>query len=370
MARAAPPRTKMKMLLWLFGGLLVLGGGVTAALISLGDKQVHHARPLEIPVSAPVGEPLHVDHALKAGDVFVSTVVSKSRIVLTTDDKIDPSGGMEFDVKLTVGHGIEKSASGPGTSSTVRVFVERADSTLSDMKNSVWYSLGVRSKPYVMQFERDAAGLPDRSTARATDFMGGGQRRMLDVVLAGLGDLSSNYLPARDVRRGEVWDLAEVAAVLPGIENVIREIAQRKADREGFPDVTVVAKVQAQDLETKAPVTIAYSEVKPKSDKDAPGQPPAAASEAPGGEPCIRLGVFITVAMQGDTNEPKLGPGWISTAARISGPIWISKATGIVWAVDLTGDVVSTYRASRRPTEIKATMHVVSWTERAKKMPV
>jgi hypothetical protein len=371
MARAAPPRTQMKLLLWLFGGLLVLGGGVTAALVALSDRQVQHERALQIPASAPVGEPIHVEHAVKPGDVFVSTVVSKSRLVLTTDDRVDASGGMEFNVKLTVGHGIEKGASPAGTASTVRVFVERADSTLSDMKNAVWFSLGMRATPYGLTFERDAQNRPDRATVSASDTAEGVRRHMLDFVLAGLGDLSTNYLPNRDVRRGEVWDLSEAADVVPSLERVIREIAQRKASTEGFPPVTIVAKAQAQDLEDKAPVEIEYARIDPKEAAAAPVKPPPASpAKAQEAEPCLRLALYITVAMQGETNEPKLGPGWISTAARITGPVWVSRSTGIVWAVDLTGDVISTYRATRRPTEIKATMRIVSTTERAKKMPV
>jgi len=72
----------------------------------------------------------------------------------------------------------------------------------------------------------------------------------------------------------------------------------------------------------------------------------------------------------GATNEARLGPGFISTAARVSGPIWVSRSTGVLWSVDLTGEVIATYRAGKRPIEIKATIRIVSSTVRAEKMPV
>src|SRR5262249_39102038 len=155
------------------------------------------------------------------------------------------------------------------------------------------------------------------------------QRAMLNRILAGLGDLSTNFLPLRDFRRGEVWNLSEAADVKAGIEDVIRFIAQRNLTHEGFPPMTIAAKVPAKDPETKPWAPPSSSEV-PPAPGEAPAAPatpaapaaPAAPSETHEPESCVRLDLFITAEMEGDTNEARLGPGRISTAARTSGPLW------------------------------------------------
>ena len=373
-APVPPPTSRRKVILWAVVGVVLLGGGVTAALLSLSDTNVHHVLPLAVPASAPTGEALHIDHALKAGDVFVTTLISKSGILQTTDEKIDPKEGMNFDVKFTVGHGVQAAAApATGLSSLVRLYVERADAKFGPMSDAVWLMLGNRDSPYEVVFRRDAQNRPDRASIPSADAKTRARRHMLDLVLAGLGDLSSNFLPARDVRAGEVWDLDEVGDFKDGIENVIRQIAQRQPDPKGFPPVKIVGKVRANGFEPRPPVTLTYDDLPAPDGKPPAGTPPPPPPPPPPAgetEPCLRLDLFITVTMEGETHEPKMGPGWISSAARIAGPLWVSRSTGVLWAVDFTGDVVSTYRTGIRPTEIKARMRIKSTTERAKRMPV
>jgi hypothetical protein len=372
---SAPPARKgrRRLLIWGGVGLVVLGAGVWFGMSSLSDTNVHHTLKLEIPASAPTGEPLHVDYALQAGDVFVTTLISKSGILLKADAEMDPKEGMNFDAKFTVGHAVQAAPPpATGLSSLVRLYVERADAKYQDMSAAVWLLLGNRDAPYEVVFRRDAANRPDRASLPSADAQRRARRQMLDLVLGGLGDLSSNFLPPRDVRAGEVWDLDDVGDFKDGIENVIRGTAQRQPGRQGFPPVTIVGKVRAAGFESRPPVALTYDDLPPPPPGAKPpaGTPPPPAAPAGPAEPCVRLDLFVTVAMEGETHEPKMGPGWISAAARISGPIWVSRATGILWAVDLTGDVVSTYRTGLRPTEIKAQMRIKSTTERAKKMPV
>jgi hypothetical protein len=367
---APPPSNRKAIVLWLAFAVVALGTAAYFVVGAVGDRSIHHELPLAVPANAPTGEPLKVDYALQPGDVFATTLISKTAFVLTADEKIDAGGGMNFDVKLTIGHGIQ-AGKGAAPSSLVRVFVERADAKLGPMSEALWFVLGQRASPYEITFQRDAANRPDRTTLPTVTPALSTKRQMLDLVLAGLSDLSSNYLPARDVRRGEVWDLEEVGDLEAGIETVIRQIAQRQPSPEGFPPMKIVGKVHAEGIESRPPVELTYTEGAAKP--AAPASAPAGAGGAPAageGEPCLRLGLYIVVTMEGDTNEPKWGPGFVSTAARISGPVWVSRSTGILWAVDLTGDVVSTYRAGKRPTEMKATMRIKSTTERAKKMPV
>ena len=368
-----PAKRRRAFLLWGVGGVVGLALAVWVALLSLNDSAVHHALKLEIPKSAPTGDPLHVDYALKPGDVFVTTLISKSGILLKADEEVDTKEGMNFDVKFTVGHALDAApAPAKGLSSLVRVYVERADAKYAPMAAAVWLMLGNRDAPYQFVFGRDAANRPDRASIPSADAKTRDRRRMLDLVIAGLGDLSSNFLPPRDVRAGEVWDLDETGDFKDGIENVIRQTAQREPAREGFPPMTIVGKVRAGGFEPRPPVTLTYDDLPPPAPGTPPPAPPAGAPPAPAGEtePCLRLDLYVTVTMEGETHDHKMGPGWISTAARVSGPVWVSRSTGVLWAVDLTGDVLSTYRTGKRPTEIKAQMRIKSTTVRAKKMPV
>ena len=361
-ARAgAPPPKKAAMWPWMVVGVVVLGG-VAGAVHFLSDTAVHHERPLVIPESAPTGEPLKVDYAVKPGDVFVSTVISKTRFLNSAEEELDTKQGMSFDVKMTLGQGVQK-ADGPRASTLVRLFVERADAAYGPMSELVWMVLGKRENPYVITFRLDPLGRPDRSTIPPPDAPTKVKRQMVDVVFAGLGDLSTNFLPAREVRKGEVWDLDEVGDMKGGIENLVRESAQRNTTRDGFPPMTLVTKVQAEGFETKPWAPPRYTE-------PPPGEKPEAPTETHEPEPCVKLRLFVTATMEGATNEAKFGPGFISTAARVSGPIWVSRSTGVVWSVDLTGEIVASYRTSKHPLEIKATIRIVSSTVRAKKMPV
>jgi hypothetical protein len=158
----------------------------------------------------------------------------------------------------------------------------------------------------------------------------------LDTLTAGLSDLTTNWLPARDVRLGETWDVAEVADVLPRIEGILARTVG--ANGPGFPKAQARGRVGAQALETRD------------------------------GEPCLRLQLAISAQQEGEVSAPA-AEGWLTAAGRVEGAIWVSTATGIVWGYEIDAELKASYVVPQRVTERHARQRIVARTARADAMP-
>lgn len=324
--------------------LLVLVGGVAVVVLGLfayyffvvSDRTRHHEYAVTFPVAAPRGEPVAIGHDLKAGDIFATRLEAHFRVVLSVD-LMDPKDGMNLDTVLTLGHGVTAKEGDPahGLLSTYRVVVARADSNPSDWKSLVWLTLGNPVTPCRLRQDRDADGTP---RGKATGLEGSPQQvEALRRVLCGLDDVTANYLPARPVRLGDVWDLSEAVSTT-GIVSVVRFVARTDEFPKGYPEPKLVGKVAAEAVEPRD------------------------------GEECLRCRLVVYVTQEGDVVEPAL-PGRLSTAAKIDGKVWISTAKGLLWESDLASEITTSYLSKARPTERRATATIKTKTARSDHMP-
>src|SRR5207244_1868077 len=84
----------------LVAGVLVVGLGLWSLQhFVLAARLVHHSLPVPWPKNEPHGDPVLVGRELKAGDVFVTTLTSESRILLDVTDQIETKEGMTLDVQ-------------------------------------------------------------------------------------------------------------------------------------------------------------------------------------------------------------------------------------------------------------------------------
>ncbi len=330
------PGRRKQLILGALGVVVLVGGFVTWYRLALSDQSRHHEFTIDWPVAAPRGDPIEIGHELKAGDIFLTKYESHFLIVLSVENNISLKIGMNLDVSMTLGHGIKASPpdAPPGLVSTYRTAVFDARSTPPEWTAPVWIALNNPAVPCVFTQPLDLSGKP-------TGPLTGGpsaatQRKVLDSVLCGLGDVSTNYLPPRAVRIGEVWNLDE-AVDLPGILTVVKYVARTDEYPSGYPNVEFTGKVLAESLEPRD------------------------------GEPCLRLRLAIYVTQEGNAVAPAL-PGRVSTAARIEGHIWVSQSKGILWEQDLTSEIMTSYLCSR-PTERHATARLTAKTARGEHMP-
>jgi hypothetical protein len=328
-------RTRRGRPLWTVGAVvLVVAGLVVAYALFLSDRARRHELPVRWPVSIPRGDPVPVAHGVAAGDVFVTTVESSARFVLSTEDAVATRSGMRLNVAFTLGHAVAERPGG-GLRSTVKAFLDRADTDVPDVREGLTLFFGDRSRPYTVAFDRDERGRPVPATASG-DLRRAGARLLFDRALGGLGDLVTNWLPPRDVRLGEAWDLAGVAD-LSGAQETVHFLARSGAG-EGYP----------------APVVR--------------GAASAEATEERDGEPTLRLRVVWSLSQEGEAAAPAKA-GRLTTAAVIEGTVWVSRATGLVVEALFESRILSSYLVPNYPTERKGEGRVTWRTRRAERMP-
>jgi hypothetical protein len=341
-AEGAPPPRRRAALWVALAGVVVLGAIAALFLIFKAETRKRLELPIEIPESRPTGDPVPIAYGVKPGDVFVTEARSKNRLVTALAQAVETKEGMQFDATIIVGHQVAARPQG-GTSSTIHAFRERVVTHVPEIDVLMDTQLGDRGNPYEVTFDRDEKGRPIRSTQRPPPrtkaVLSDLKRLAVDVALSGLGDLATNYLPARDVRLGEAWDFAEVSDSLPGVEAIFRRVSQRQDAPEGYPPVEVKARLQA------------------------------VAREPFEGEDCLRLRLAASLTMNGETHPPAY-VGYISGAATIDGSIWVSVATGIVWGIDAKTAILSSYRnETLPPQERRSEGTLVAKTRRADRMP-
>jgi hypothetical protein len=274
-----------------------------------------------------------VGHGVKPGDLFVTRLEFQSGVILGFDTP-DPFDGMRLDGLVRIGHGVTERPG--GLRSTVRVVLDRVTATYGPMREAVAGPLQGEGSPYTVTFDREADGRPVPAGASGGGEAAHAQRRAVDTVTAGLGDLRTNWVPDRPIRLGEAWDVTDVADILPNVLEMLRRAAGTQGP--GYPEPEVRGRVGAEALEDR------------------------------GGEPCVRLRVACGARVEGYAKPPAVAT-WLTAAARVEGTIWVSRATGIVWGMDLAGDLRSSYLIPDRPQHRNARQRITATTERAKEMP-
>ncbi len=158
------------------------------------------------------------------------------------------------------------------------------------------------------------------------------ERDSLDYCLSGLSDLTSSYLPARDVRAGEVWDLHD-AASLGNLVEMMRFLATINPRPEGFPQGKLEGRVGEPTPETKD------------------------------GEACVRLKVALQALCEGEVVAPARA-GYISSVAKVEGKAWVSVETGVLWALETVAEGRATYKKSNSQEERRVRQFVTLATKR------
>jgi hypothetical protein len=290
--------------------LLIAAGVVCVVVVVFVVLQMTSRATLTIDVDRPVarsgGQTVVVKHAVKSGDRFDLHVKSNTGVVL--GDAVDPMQGMKLFGDMTWEHAVVP-ADGGRLKSIVAVRLASAGGDLPGMPALVTGLLG-GDAPLRFELDREPSGAPVAGSGRVA--AGAESRRMpLEYLLSGLTDLSTNYLPPREVHLGEVWDLKDCAK-LGEIVEAIRLLATLRLSPAGFPPGTVEGTVGAEALETKD------------------------------GEPCVRLKLALMVRIEGEVHVLSK-PGWISAVAAVEGSAWTSTEKGVLWALETRSRVKSTY---------------------------
>src|SRR5262245_53903523 len=224
---AKPARGKSSAMLWLGAGLACAAVVVFFVVRMLSPQT--HTLAIDWPVGRAGGEAVAVRHAVKAGDRFDLRVQSDTGVVL--GDAVDPMQGMKLTADMTWEHAVAATDDGR-LRSTVAVRLGSASGDLPAMPSLVTAMLG-GDAPLRFTLDRDASGAPVAGSGRVQK--GAEDRRMpLEYLTSGLSDLSANYLPARDVKVGEVWDIKDCAK-LGQIVEAIRLLATLNPSPKGFP---------------------------------------------------------------------------------------------------------------------------------------
>jgi hypothetical protein len=323
--RAGTVEKKPRTMLYLASaGVVVVA--IVFVIVKMGEHAGHELT-IDRPVARAGGEVAHVGHAVKAGDAFAMAVTSKTGVAL--GDGVDPMQGMKLYATMTWEHTIAAQESGK-LGSIVGVHLETSGGDLPVMPSFVLVQLG-GDAPLKYLLDREADGTPVAGSGRV---LPGAEprRRALEYLLSGLTDLSTNYLPPREVHIGEVWNLEECAK-LGEIVEAIRFLATLIISPAGFPQGTATGTVGAEALESKD------------------------------GEPCLRLKLALEIKIEGDvTGHTKLG--WISAVAKVEGSAWVALSTGILWGLETRSVVKSTYDNGLNKDERRARQVVVGTTKR------
>lgn len=310
---------------------LVLGAACVAILVGgwffLRSGAPSHALDVDWPAARDGGEVVPVGHAVKAGDAFDTTLKVRTGVVL--GEAVDPMGGMTLDAELRLEHTVGP-ADGGALRSTLAVRLDTCAGTLPFLPGLV--SGALRAEPPVQFFvDRDPDGRPRAGTARIDPAVES-RRVALEYLFSGLTDLSTTYLPAREVRLGEVWDLAECAQ-LGGIVEAVRTLATLNPRPAGFPAGAWKGKVGADAVEEHA------------------------------GARCVRLKLALETRIDGPVVAPA-EPGSLSAVAKVEGFAWVALDTGVLWGIDTRSEVRSTYKIARKGDERWARQFVTGTTRR------
>jgi hypothetical protein len=304
-SRSAGPRRR----LW---PIAAVGVGIVGLLVGLyflvSGKRSQELEVGELP-SQPRGDPVPVAYGVRAGDVFETTIDGTGSMLLTVQDNA-PGGGMTLDVGLSLRHEVVP-ADGGRTASTVALGVTRRITNVPPLRDMIADAFPLSGEPVVFRYDRAASGRPARSSLSARH-LSEKRKLLVAVVLAGLSDVTTNFLPDRPVRLGESWDAAEVVELGP-IAPVLRYVAAGGTAEEGLPPVVTKGRVRAEAREAK--------------DEDE----------------TLRLRLAVSSRIEGDVVAPA-SPGWISGAMKVEGDLWVSLGTGLVVASDLQAELKSSYR--------------------------
>ncbi|MFO0934439.1 MAG: hypothetical protein U1E39_17260 [Planctomycetota bacterium] len=323
--REAPKKKGVPIVLWIVVGAFVVVGAIWWFVMKApGDVQ--HRFPIDWPVATASGDVVAIKHAVKAGDVFETRAVMKSGVVMGADH--DPMAGMSFLATVTWRQTVA-AADGGRLRSTYVVKLDQCDGTLPILGFVKTGLMG--DKPVTFELMREASGKPVAGTGRLLPGLEK-ERDSLDYCLSGLSDLTSSYLPARDVRVGEVWDLHDAAA-LGNLVEMMRFLATINPRPEGFPQGKLEGRVGEPTPETKD------------------------------GEACVRLKVALQALCEGEVVAPARA-GYISSVAKVEGKAWVSVETGVLWALETVAEGRSTYKKSNSQEERRVRQFVTLATKR------
>ncbi len=329
--REAPKRKGVPVVLWIVIGAFVAVGAIWFLFFgSVPDPK--HRFPIDWPQARAGGEPLGIAHAVKAGDTFESRASVRTGVVMGAD--FDPMSGMTLIASVSWRQTVAPIDGGRLRSSYV-VKLDGCDGTLPPAIAFVKAGL-MFGPPLTFELDREASGKPVGGTGRLLPGFEK-KRPSLDYCLSGLSDVTSSYLPAREVRRGEVWDLHD-AASLGDLVEMMRFLATVNPSPAGFPKGSLEGRVGEATDETKD------------------------------GEPCVRLKLAMQALCEGDVVAPAR-PGYISSVAKVEGHAWVSARTGVLWALETVAEGRASYRKSTATEERRVRQFVTIKTTRVDPEP-
>lgn len=324
--REAPKKKGIPVVLWIVIGAVVAVGAVWYFVIKApGD--VRHRLPIDWPVAKGGGDAVPIAHQVKAGDVFESTATVRTGVVMGADH--DPMAGMTFLATVRWTQTVAPDESGR-LRSTYVVKMYGSDGTLPFIQGFVKAGL-MADQPLSFELTREVSGKPVAGSGRLTPGSEG-KRAALDYCLSGLSDLTSSYLPPREVRLGEVWDLTD-AANLGGLVEMMRFLATVTPLPDGFPKGKLDGRVGAETIEGRD------------------------------GERCVRLKLALEALCEGEVVAPARA-GWISSVAKVEGQAWVSTSTGVLWGLESVAEGRATYKKSSAQEERRVRQFVSVTTKR------
>jgi hypothetical protein len=320
--RFAQPKAKRRSRLpWIIAGVGLLAVAATFLLLRHGPKASHDL-PVDWPVAKDGGAVVPIAHAVRAGDLFTTTADVRTGVVMAGN--IDPMQGMLLSTVVRWKHQVAAADAG-ALRSTITVLLDQCSGSLPLVPNLIKQGL-VADHQLEFLLDRDATGRPVPKSGRVTPPLEP-QRDSLEYCMAGLSDVTTNYLPPREIRIGEVWDLADTMSMGSLIE-VMRMLATLNPSPAGFPKGGWKGAAGAEAVETRD------------------------------GEDCVRVKLALLARDEGDVQLPA-EPGWISALVRIEGRAWVSTKTGILWGLETTAEGESTYDTGRK-RELRRVRQIVS----------
>jgi hypothetical protein len=329
--REAPKQKGVPIVVYIVGGAFVVVGAIWLLFFGAAADPKHRF-PIDWPRAGGSGDVIAIGHAVKAGDAFETRASVRTGVVMGAD--FDPMAGMTLIAAVSWRQTVTAVEGGRLRSSYI-VKLDGCDGTLPPAIAFVKSGL-MFGPPLAFELDREPSGKPVAGTGRILPGLEK-KRPSLDYCLSGLSDVTSSYVPPREIRAGEVWDLHD-AASLGDLVEMMRFLATVNPIPTGFPKGSLEGRV---------------------------GE---AVEERRDGEPCVRLKLAMQALCEGDVVAPAR-PGYISSVAKVEGHVWVSLKTGLLWGLETVAEGRASYRKSSATEERRVRQFVTMKTTRVEPDP-